>query len=365
MKQIMAIAIASALVVPAAMAEVTVYGSLRTFVEAVKITDNGANNMTRFRMVDSSSRLGFKGTDKLDNGLDLYWVAENRLYFGEGNAQQGFSSRDTYVGVKGKYGSAQFGKMSDLTDSVFPSTAVLPILRTNDYAVILGGDSTRLSNAAKYSSPVLGGVQVNALYDFGAKGGTYNYYGYQGSVYYSPSPKYRFGALYKKNNDTNVMGGTNVYGSTAAPYSTAVFAPGAFYKTYRFAGTVKPISGVELAGLWNRSERRNSSAGSVTQQDAWGAGASYNHGKHTYYAQYLQSNDTKFGGQKQNNTGNYILIGEYKYDLSKQTSVSLNVSRVINESNSNYNLDTPNSQIVALNGGAKMTHIGVGVRTDF
>ncbi|SFN56123.1 Outer membrane protein (porin) [Formivibrio citricus] len=371
MSRILAVAVASAFVVPSAMAEVTVYGSLRTFVEYAKISDNGTNDLTRTRLgPDGNSRLGFKGTDKLDNGLQLYWLVENRVQIGEPNAMNGFNSRDTYVGVRGNFGELQVGKQSDLGDS-FPSAIAPAFTRWNangadPYPFLVSGDSTRLNNAAKYSSPVfLGGLQALALYDFGAKTSTYNYYGYQASLIYK-SPMFRLGAVYKRNDDTNVMGGTNVAGSSATGYApTAAFAPEAFYKTYRLGGNLTPVEGVDISVLWNRYVRRASATATEVKQDSWGLGAGYKTGKHHFTTQYVKLNDRKDNGQSQSDTGAYTVIGQYKYSLSKQTSAILTLSRVKNDGQATYNLDHPSAQIGTINKGASITAIAAGIQTDF
>ena len=84
MKKIIALAVASAFVVPAAMAEVTVYGSLRTGIEVAR-QERVAGDFDSFRLTDQNSRLGFKGSDKLDNGLTVLWQTESRIRAGSKN----------------------------------------------------------------------------------------------------------------------------------------------------------------------------------------------------------------------------------------------------------------------------------------
>ena len=73
MKKIIILAVSAALVTPAAIAAVDIYGFLSNGVEVSRVDDGRGNDLNRVRLVDVNSRIGFQGSDKLDNGLAVLW----------------------------------------------------------------------------------------------------------------------------------------------------------------------------------------------------------------------------------------------------------------------------------------------------
>ncbi|EIJ36081.1 porin [Thiothrix nivea] len=105
MKKMLVIAVAAALVAPAAaMADTTLYGKLHASVGSV---DNGAGSET---IVEShASRLGVKGSTELDNGLSATYGLEYGLNL-DGDSSRALSARNTFAGVKGGFGEVRIGR---------------------------------------------------------------------------------------------------------------------------------------------------------------------------------------------------------------------------------------------------------------
>ena len=167
MKKIIALAVAAAFVAPVAMAEVTVYGSARTSVEYSKINDDvDANDISRFRLVDQSSRLGFRGSDMLDNGLTVLWQAEQRVRVGASNpdgtnnSASGWGDRDTFVGLQGDFGMVRAGKFDDIIDQsrgdFFSALGGLEETGHSSGKIVRRG-AGKSSNTIAYYSPSFGG----------------------------------------------------------------------------------------------------------------------------------------------------------------------------------------------------------------
>ncbi|SFN17760.1 Outer membrane protein (porin) [Formivibrio citricus] len=355
MKKIIALAVASAFVAPAVMAEAVIYGSLRPHVEYSKITDNSTNDLTKTRLVDDVSRIGFKGTDKLDNGLQLFWQVENRIHIGAPNSTSGFNSRDSFVGVRGNFGEVSVGKISDLTDDfvgILPGLDYWNGANASAYIFATHGDTARLPNAALYSSPVFfGGLQAKALYDFGKKTTTANYQGYQGELTYS-TKLFKVGGVYKQNNDTANNGDSG----------TATLGAENYYKSYILGANITPVDGFDISVMWDRKKTRT--AGVEARQDAWAVGASYLTGKHGIGVQYAKMGDIKNGsGTSSSDTGAYALVAQYKYSLSKQTTAIAAIGRTRNDNNAAFSMHS--DSLATIGNGAKITTISAGVRTDF
>ena len=120
MKKLLAIAVAAALVAPAAaMADTTLYGKLHASVGAVKQTTAGVTTTTN-AVESHSSRFGIKGATALDNGMEATYGLEYGLDLdgdttavagtNTAGASSSISSRNTFVGLKGGFGEVRVGK---------------------------------------------------------------------------------------------------------------------------------------------------------------------------------------------------------------------------------------------------------------
>ena len=122
MKKLLAIAVAAALVAPAAaMAETTVYGKLHASYGQIK--DGSAK---RTGVESHASRFGIKGSHALNNGLEATYGIEYGLNLdgddgastqgsgigsmGSSDTNPGVNSRNQFVGLKGGFGEIRAGK---------------------------------------------------------------------------------------------------------------------------------------------------------------------------------------------------------------------------------------------------------------
>ncbi|MFN3786377.1 MAG: porin, partial [Thiothrix sp.] len=114
MKKLLAIAVATALTAPAAMADTTLYGKIHASVGSV---DNGSGAETVLE--SHGSRLGVKGSTELDNGLSATYGLEYGLDVdGDTNStntttsdnSKQLNARNTFVGVKGGFGEVRVGR---------------------------------------------------------------------------------------------------------------------------------------------------------------------------------------------------------------------------------------------------------------
>lgn len=125
----------------------------------------------------SGSRLGFKGTEDLGNGLKAVFVLEYGLNndINEGIAITGAGARQQYVGLSNSMGTVSLGRQyapgfgMTAANDAFAGAAVSPA------AVLQGGVGSmfsptghaRWNNAVNYASPSFGGLTVQAIYGFG------------------------------------------------------------------------------------------------------------------------------------------------------------------------------------------------------
>ena len=105
-KRLLAIAIATTLVSPlAANADVTTYGIVHMSVGTVDTGTSGSVDNWQIR--SHASRLGFKGSEDLGNGLSANFKLE---YGVDPQASPGLSSRNQYLGLKGGFGEVRVGR---------------------------------------------------------------------------------------------------------------------------------------------------------------------------------------------------------------------------------------------------------------
>ncbi|BBN88712.1 porin [Azospira sp. I09] len=169
-KKFIALAVA-ALASGAAFAQsnVQVYG-VADFGLAVNGSFDGATKgqTTRFDSgIASGSRLGFKGTEDLGNGLKALFNFEMGLNLDDGTSGQGRTfGRQSYVGLTGGFGTVIGGRIYTphytLMAQIDPFGLGTGGRANNLFAA--GYDPIRVNNTAAYVSPNFNGFTVTAAY---------------------------------------------------------------------------------------------------------------------------------------------------------------------------------------------------------
>lgn len=161
------IALAVALLPAAAMADVTVYGSIRAGVAS---TNGIKTNFERTNGVeDFSSRIGFKGNEDLGNGLKAIWKVENGLRVdgttGSGSSSGTFANRESFVGLEGDFGKVRLGYLDDmLTDTELTDLWIGPRNAGAEMFPNYERADDTVKNSIKYNSPSFGGFDVSAIW---------------------------------------------------------------------------------------------------------------------------------------------------------------------------------------------------------
>ncbi len=158
-KNILAIAIASAVATPVAFANApTVYGQ---FNMAVEFKNEEGNNV-----VHRNSRVGIKGSEDLGNGLKAVYQAEGTLANSgrNGNWSNTFAfDRNTFAGIAGGFGTVVMGRHDTPLRMIQPNDGFADSLLAGNNRTSFTGLSTsgedRLDNVLAYISPSFGGVQ--------------------------------------------------------------------------------------------------------------------------------------------------------------------------------------------------------------
>lgn len=156
-KKLIVAAMAATMAAPAAFADVTVYGKLHMSVDSVDLDNGTFKGQT---VTSRASRIGFKGTEDLGNGLKAIWKAEFEMEMDNKSALT--NGRDTYVGLAGNFGSVLLG--GRINTPMKNSTGKMDFFSDTlaDYNATIGIQDERATNAIVYVSPKFSGLQFSA-----------------------------------------------------------------------------------------------------------------------------------------------------------------------------------------------------------
>jgi predicted porin len=188
MKKIIALAISAAFVTPAAFADVeigpfSIYGTAATAVEVISVTNNATTAVaapkdSQTRLMDQTSKLGFKV--KYDLGNDFFALAqvESRFYLGNNgdntDNKAEIGSRNTFVGVGGKQvGTLRLGRYDNAYKLSLKQIVPTLYNNLNDASATYGSGQilnrlgARQGDMVAYETPDLMGFSGNLSYNFG------------------------------------------------------------------------------------------------------------------------------------------------------------------------------------------------------
>jgi predicted porin len=168
-KLLVAALIATLPLVAAAQSSVTVYGLVDA---AISREDTGAANGSRTTVNSgnqSSSRLGFRGTEDLGNGLKALFNLEAGVALDTGAADSSLFGRRSVVGLQGNFGMLTVGREYTPIAGVANATDIMGqgFYGSNLNSFTSGRLTRRISNSVSYTSPVTSGFKVSAGYGAG------------------------------------------------------------------------------------------------------------------------------------------------------------------------------------------------------
>lgn len=208
------------------------------------------------------SRLGFRGTEDLGNGLSALFVIENGLALDTGAAAQGglLFGRTAVVGFSGAFGRVTIGRQTDFiyTDLAFYNS-IIPManLVLNAHALNLDrSEGSRVNNSIRYNTPTVSGFSGSAIYGFGEQSGNSSAGRSFGLGAKYESGRFKIGAGYFQSAAAAAAGAPVVTPSSDAGTACVNIngKPGdTCLKTYMVAGTYR-VAKARLYGSWSRVE---------------------------------------------------------------------------------------------------------------
>ena len=374
-KKLIALAIASAISAPAmaATGNVDIYGLMSVGVDSVQngdasldttpaTTTHNTNRVGRFS--DYASRIGFKGSEDLGNGLSAIWQIEQQINVANGaGAFGGANLRNTFVGLESKDMGTVLGGRYDTPYKV--ATGRLdPFADTmGDYNGVVGAANSvaaanyfdqRPSNVVDYISPNWSGLSVAAAYAFGAQTAVNNVAVtdknanlFSLAAMYDAGPFF-LSAAYEKQN----------FGFGVPPVGTMQgTAPGQDQSAYKI-GAGYSIMDFTLGALYEKSKDNFNAGANALGHSTWYLSGKYQMGAIALKAAYGKANSNATA-----NTGAKLYTVGADYSFSKRTTVYALYTQIKNDSAASYNF--------ALNGasgigaGDKPSGFSLGMKHAF
>lgn len=173
-KTLLALAAIAASSAAFAQSSVTLYGVVDASLESVK----GDDTVTRVSSDNlASSRLGFKGTEDLGNGLKANFVLESNMKMdtgANGGGSTRFFDRAAWVGVAGGFGELRLGRQDTSIGLLAGNSSILGAQAYDDLKIsgaFSGNTYRRTDNAITYILPkFVDGLSAQVQYSTQASG---------------------------------------------------------------------------------------------------------------------------------------------------------------------------------------------------
>ncbi|BEV73343.1 trimeric porin PorB [Paludibacterium sp. THUN1379] len=352
------IAVALAALPVAAMADVTIYGDLSVAVQHDSVTNQASQN----RVQDTTSKVGFKGTEDLGNGLKTVWQVETRAH-ADGTGSDGFASRQTFVGLDGgNLGLIRVGYINNFQNDLgavdqwqYNSNYGYGSSTANGNASLSGANGlgiftntgARLKNAIRYDSATFAGFNFGLVYSAGenavqnqrADGTTSSSNIWGAGLNYTYGPVAAHYAYQQESNPSNVVGSTGNH-SASKHYVEVDYNQDNLFVGLAYAsstgydwqdGFAGDNGGFDITKKWNGNvvgATGNNSVQAQLKSRQAALSASYAFGAIVPKITYAKGWDQSANGSSVNNSGYTQYVLGVDYLLSKRTTAGLSYGRV-------------------------------------
>ncbi|NDV12873.1 porin [Crenobacter caeni] len=376
-KKTLAVALAALFALPAvAQAEVSIYGFMAASVDSAKATGNGdeAKNYKRTTRVNSdNSRIGFKGSEDLGNGLKAVWQIENSLAKYDNAGGDTWAGRNSFVGLSdatfgtlllGRYDSA-YKRLTDTGQDLMVNTTA----GNQGATQIFSRGEARYTNSISYTTQSWAGLVAGVSFAADEDGSA-------SKDRWSVAAQYtleglKLGLGYDQQKDSYTY---------AAPKPQEVAARNSFGTTenlekskfYKLSASYKIADTLLIAGYeWAQGDTK---VGSDLKQDDWTIGVQQNFGKGSVRLSYGKLGKLDGVDNADDYKASQWILGG-TYNLSKMTQVYAYATKINNNASQNVNFQNNQitSQKVTIKGesvsvltrGNDPQAIGAGLRVNF
>lgn len=166
-KKLIALAVAGVMAAPMAAqaGSAEIYGKVRLSVGVVGNDDTSANrDDSKLNLTSHNSRFGVKGSEALDGDLTAIYQFETEVDFDDNDNGLFDSMRDTYLGLKGGFGTVKFGRMNSPYKNAAGDVDVWKDTHGDFNAIIGTMHDDRFDNTIAYYSPAMNGITLGVAY---------------------------------------------------------------------------------------------------------------------------------------------------------------------------------------------------------
>ncbi len=359
-KKLIVVALAAAAFSTPALAEtanVSIYGTADMSFDLISTgtAANGTAGVNKNAVSSNVSKLGFKGSEGLSDGLSAIWQIEQQVNMD--NTGGTFATRNSFLGLK-----------SDSMGTVLMGRHDTPYKLATRKLDVFG--DTIADNRA-----LLGGVTSNTTVDSAAVA----FDGRQPDViaYISPAMSGFTGALAYVNlaegNTTAAQAKSNAL-SLAGMYDAAPFYGSVAYEEHKLSSITGTKESAWKLGLGYTMDAftlgfayENTSDNLAAGTDRFGHTAYYLSGNYKFGMDAIKFAYGKAGqhGATVNTGGNQFSLG-YDHGLSKRTKLYAIYSRISNKSGSDYGFSQSTAAASTINGvGASPSVFSFGMKHSF
>ena len=189
-KHVLTLAAVSVMAANAAVADVTVYGKANVSLQSITVDEGNVTTQDNWELLSNASRLGFKGSDELSEGLEAVYQLEYETALDDGTVKSKSTAavvtdvdfvgetvttkkvltasdltlkqRNSFVGVKGGFGTLIAGIHDSPTKMLGGSVDIFSDYEYADIKNVVVGEN-RVSNMIMYKSNDLSGFKINVM----------------------------------------------------------------------------------------------------------------------------------------------------------------------------------------------------------
>lgn len=368
MKKLIAAAVAGAFIAPTAIAatesNVTLYGSLRGFMDYVHTNDKSKRNSVQ--LSSGNSRLGFKGADNLGNGMSMIWQVESAI--SQNNAEGKWAVRNSFIGLEGGFGTVRVGNYDTAYTLMDTEGALGQMFDQYGDSVdpkqnygFYNRAGNRMQNSINYETPNLHGFVGRFSYGSDNKAidaSRKNSWVSTASASYTMNGLTLGAGYYHAKNHITVE-------DNASNNST----PGLKLAAMKVAVNYKFDAGLNLGAGWERAKVSGNTLFN-RRQDSFLVGANFPVGNWLMQAAYGHVAKSKSDYAPLNDKAQMMLLGG-QYMLSKRSSLFGYVAHVKNNEDGRSSIGTNTIGLTETDPtkpqvfGKKGTMVSLGFRTDF
>lgn len=310
----------------AAMADVTLYGTVKAGVEVSRIKETSSNGetvktKTATEIADFGSKIGFKGHEHLGNNLNAIWQVEQNASID--GSKSGWGTRESFIGLEGGFGKIRAGKLNTVLKDSGDNVNVWESGSANEDVLQVSkiGRVESREISVRYDSPVFAGfsgsvqyvprdnVNPQDKYDHADKSGESYHAGlnYENAGFFG-----QYAGSFAKHNLKEASNELKKDGKVVSVGKKD-------HQVHRLvAGYDANNLYVSVAGQVEAS--KNADSGAKNKQTEVAATAAYRFGNVTPRVSYAHGFKAKVNGEKDASTQYDQVIVGADYDFSKRTS---------------------------------------------